>query len=152
MNMFYFPFIWSSKWTGTCFSRTISDSSLCLDLQLNFLSSILLFLLFRLREQWLLRLNLRNQHQQCFFEERRRREQKVSVSPKAQFTNKSTPKSQKWDLKPGTSDSIETSECLIQKEKRSIKRTDIKTSVIFNLKHFIYSYMKHSNLYYELFK
>lgn len=31
---------------------------------------------FRLREQWLLRLNQRNQHQQCFLEERRRGVQK----------------------------------------------------------------------------
>ncbi|XP_054876820.1 protein FAM240C-like [Poeciliopsis prolifica] len=34
--------------------------------------------LTRLREQWLLRLNLRNQHQQHFFEERRQRLQKAS--------------------------------------------------------------------------
>ncbi|XP_044000343.1 protein FAM240C-like [Gambusia affinis] len=34
--------------------------------------------LTRLREQWLLRLNLRNQQQQHFYEERRQREQKAS--------------------------------------------------------------------------
>ncbi|KAM4719174.1 uncharacterized protein FYW61_015020 [Anableps anableps] len=38
--------------------------------------------LSRLREQWLLRLNQRNRHQQRFLEERRQREQKACQFPR----------------------------------------------------------------------